>query len=274
MRAPPPRETPPGSSVLRRSWPAITSQPSISGSHRAPGASPSVPAGRRGDPLQPRAHRTRTARRKPRLHRGMVCAEILHDVGEVGPNLSDDQRTWYRATTLSLLDAPPSSESIGSTGIGGTVRSRLCQRHLGPSHSETPFPTTGLGRLSPREGRASISCDPAPGFFRSPFLYFPARSGLSITIGEKMVKCIGREAMLHRSCAESWRQLFLAAAVVGVVLSRTSAVGDYVRSRPFDVVQPNGTCLRLLVTGDEHYRWVHDEKGRVILRDPETGPPH
>ena len=77
--------------------------------------------------------------------------------------------------------------------------------------------------------------------------------------------------MLHRSCAESWRQLFLAAAVVGVVLSRTSAVGDYVRSRPFDVVQPNGTCLRLLVTGDEHYRWVHDEKGRVILRDTETG---
>ena len=79
------------------------------------------------------------------------------------------------------------------------------------------------------------------------------------------------EATSNRPRAKSWRRPFLAAAAAGAVLSAAPAVSDYVRSRPFDVVQPDGTRLRLLVTGDEHYRWVHDEKGRVILRDKETG---
>lgn len=45
----------------------------------------------------------------------------------------------------------------------------------------------------------------------------------------------------------------------------------YVESQPAAIVQPDGSRLQLYVTGDEHYRWVHDTEGRVILPDERSG---
>ena len=50
---------------------------------------------------------------------------------------------------------------------------------------------------------------------------------------------------------------------------RTSAA--YLENAPQEFVQPDGTRVRCLATGDEHYHWLHDDHGFVIVRDPATG---
>lgn len=46
---------------------------------------------------------------------------------------------------------------------------------------------------------------------------------------------------------------------------------NLVENQPTEYIQPNGAKLSLLVSGDEYYHRVHDEKGYTILLHPETG---
>ncbi len=46
---------------------------------------------------------------------------------------------------------------------------------------------------------------------------------------------------------------------------------NLVENQPTEYIQPDGTKLSLLVSGDEYYHRVHDEKGYTILLHPETG---
>lgn len=40
---------------------------------------------------------------------------------------------------------------------------------------------------------------------------------------------------------------------------------------PQRLVQPNGTVVNCLASGDEYYHWLHDTNGFVIVKDPQTG---
>lgn len=48
-------------------------------------------------------------------------------------------------------------------------------------------------------------------------------------------------------------------------------IGNLVYNQPIEHIQPDGAKLNLLVSGDEYYHRVHDEKGYTILQHPETG---
>lgn len=59
-------------------------------------------------------------------------------------------------------------------------------------------------------------------------------------------------------------------AACGLLWS-AAAHAAYLRDVPQTVEQPDGTVLQLLASGDEFYNWLHDERGFVIVRHPETG---
>ena len=61
------------------------------------------------------------------------------------------------------------------------------------------------------------------------------------------------------------------ATVVMAVLVVGSVAAAPLRDVPQTVIQPDGTVLHLLASGDEYYNWMHDEKGFVILRNKATG---
>jgi hypothetical protein len=42
-------------------------------------------------------------------------------------------------------------------------------------------------------------------------------------------------------------------------------------SVPTQVIQPDGTMMDVLVTGDEFHSWYHDEFGYTIIKDEITG---
>ena len=46
---------------------------------------------------------------------------------------------------------------------------------------------------------------------------------------------------------------------------------NLVENQSFEFIQPDGTVLQLLVSGDEYYHRVHDDKGYTILKEPGTG---
>lgn len=50
-------------------------------------------------------------------------------------------------------------------------------------------------------------------------------------------------------------------------LMAVAAWGAYLENVPLSFVQPDGSVVECLVTGDEFYHWVHDEEGYVLLRD-------
>lgn len=65
--------------------------------------------------------------------------------------------------------------------------------------------------------------------------------------------------------------LSLALACAVMLLWAGAARAAYMRDVPQSLTQPDGTPLQLLASGDEYYNWLHDERGFVIVRHPETG---
>ncbi len=65
--------------------------------------------------------------------------------------------------------------------------------------------------------------------------------------------------------------------MLAAVLAATSLVSlrhaeaAYLRDVPQELVQPDGTTIRCFASGDEHYHWLHDADGFVIVKDPESG---
>jgi len=55
------------------------------------------------------------------------------------------------------------------------------------------------------------------------------------------------------------------------VVATSTAHAAFLRDVPQELRQPDGTLVRLLATGDEYYNWLHDERGYVVVRDPDTG---
>ena len=71
----------------------------------------------------------------------------------------------------------------------------------------------------------------------------------------------------------SGRRLLAVASFIimlaGVLLRPTFAA--FLTDYPTTVRQPDGSTLKVLLSGDEHYNWVTDADGFVILRDPDSG---
>lgn len=70
---------------------------------------------------------------------------------------------------------------------------------------------------------------------------------------------------------------FVVITTLAAVLAATSLVSlrhaeaAYLRDVPQELVQPDGTSIRCFASGDEHYHWLHDADGFVIVKDPESG---
>ncbi|MDD3052621.1 MAG: hypothetical protein PHR06_15990 [Candidatus Cloacimonetes bacterium] len=45
----------------------------------------------------------------------------------------------------------------------------------------------------------------------------------------------------------------------------------YLTDLKVTVVQPDGTAINCLASGDEYHNWLHDENDYTIIRSPETG---
>ena len=68
------------------------------------------------------------------------------------------------------------------------------------------------------------------------------------------------------------RKVVAALAVALVVLGGAGvARAAYLEDVPQEVVQPDGSVLHFLASGDEFYHWAHDSEGFVIVRDAATG---
>lgn len=65
--------------------------------------------------------------------------------------------------------------------------------------------------------------------------------------------------------------LSFALACAVMLLWAGAARAAYMRDVPQSLTQPDGAPLQLLASGDEYYNWLHDERGFVIVRHPETG---
>ncbi len=76
----------------------------------------------------------------------------------------------------------------------------------------------------------------------------------------------GRESALNKELC--MKRIILA---IYVVLLTIGLAGNRVENRPFTFTQPDGSELQLLVSGDEYYHRVHDERGYTILKDVNTG---
>ncbi|OFY50347.1 MAG: hypothetical protein A2X22_07085 [Bacteroidetes bacterium GWF2_49_14] len=61
--------------------------------------------------------------------------------------------------------------------------------------------------------------------------------------------------------------------LTGLMLAFCFSPSDAARLRnvPQQCVQPDGTILNCLASGDEHYNWLHDARNFTIMQDPETG---
>jgi M6 family metalloprotease-like protein len=55
------------------------------------------------------------------------------------------------------------------------------------------------------------------------------------------------------------------------LVSLRHAEAAYLRDVPQELVQPDGSVIRCFASGDEHYHWLHDADGFVIVKDPESG---
>jgi M6 family metalloprotease-like protein len=65
------------------------------------------------------------------------------------------------------------------------------------------------------------------------------------------------------------RLVCLLALVLAVTTGNLFAA--WTENVPVTLVQPDGTEVELFGSGDEHYHWLHDADGHVVVRDPETG---
>jgi hypothetical protein len=65
------------------------------------------------------------------------------------------------------------------------------------------------------------------------------------------------------------KKLFL--IIVMIFAYGLSVYAYYEKNYPITVTQPDGTVVHCFTTGDEFYRWVHDENGFTLIRDPQTG---
>jgi M6 family metalloprotease-like protein len=66
----------------------------------------------------------------------------------------------------------------------------------------------------------------------------------------------------------------MARALVLSVLVFLASVGSeaaYLRDMPQELVQPDGSRIAVFASGDEHYHWLHDGDGYVVVRNPKTG---
>lgn len=63
--------------------------------------------------------------------------------------------------------------------------------------------------------------------------------------------------------------IILAILFLGSVFARGEAA--YLRNVPQERVQPDGTVLHCLATGDEYHNWLHDANNFTIIQDPVTG---
>ena len=80
-------------------------------------------------------------------------------------------------------------------------------------------------------------------------------------------------ASRHRSAKRSLaRGLRLAWALSTVLLLLVQpAVSAPLRNIPQKLVQPDGVALECLASGDEHFNWLHDKNGYVIIQNHSTG---
>ena len=51
----------------------------------------------------------------------------------------------------------------------------------------------------------------------------------------------------------------------------TPSEAAYLEDVPQVLIQPDGTRIECFASGDEHYHWLHDADGFVIVRDPDSG---
>ena len=64
---------------------------------------------------------------------------------------------------------------------------------------------------------------------------------------------------------------FALAAAIALLLLVQPAVSAPLRNVPQKLVQPDGVVLECLASGDEHFNWLHDENGYVIIQNHSTG---
>ncbi len=76
------------------------------------------------------------------------------------------------------------------------------------------------------------------------------------------------------ACADRHPQisaLILIPLVVVLASLAQPAMSAYLANVPQEVTQPDGIVLHCFATGDEHYNWMHDSDGYVIIQDHNTG---
>ncbi len=65
------------------------------------------------------------------------------------------------------------------------------------------------------------------------------------------------------------KSLYILLFILSIAFKPASAAWLY--NEPVEVVQPDGTVLNLLATGDEFYNWLHDAQFFTIVQHPEDG---
>ncbi len=63
----------------------------------------------------------------------------------------------------------------------------------------------------------------------------------------------------------------IAFAALSILAFGPAAQAAYLENVPQVLIQPDGSRIECFASGDEHYHWLHDAEGFVIVRDPETG---
>lgn len=61
------------------------------------------------------------------------------------------------------------------------------------------------------------------------------------------------------------RKLHLALLLIFLALIKTS-FASWVTNQPYQIVQPDGTVIECLLSGDEYFNWLHDEAGFTIIQ--------
>ncbi len=67
------------------------------------------------------------------------------------------------------------------------------------------------------------------------------------------------------------RRLSAVPALAALILVSAAAEAAFLRDVPQRLVQPDGSTVDCLASGDEYYSWLHDADGYVIVRDRDTG---
>lgn len=65
--------------------------------------------------------------------------------------------------------------------------------------------------------------------------------------------------------------LFAILVMIGILFGSQSIQAAYLRDIPQWIVQPDGSRVSCLASGDEYYSWLHDQDGYVLVRNPNSG---